>query len=48
MKRVLIIFISLFIITNAIADNKDITNLNFKTSVYIGKKGKSYEFVNSV
>jgi hypothetical protein len=47
MKRVLIIFISLFIITNAIADKKDITNLNFKPSVYIGKKGKSYEIVNS-
>ena len=47
MKRVLIIFISLFIITNAIADKKDITNLNFKPSVHKGKKGKSYEIVNS-
>ena len=47
MKRVLIIFISLFIITNAIADKKNITNLNFKPSVHKGKIGKSYEIVKA-
>ena len=47
MKRVLIIFISLFIITNAIADKKDITNLNFKPSVDKGKIGKAYEIVTA-
>jgi len=47
MKRVLIIFISLFIITNAIADKKDITNLNFKPSVHKGKIGKAYEIVKA-
>jgi hypothetical protein len=47
MKRVLIIFISLLIITNAIADKKNITNLNFKPSVHKGKTGKSYEIVKA-
>ena len=47
MKRVLIILISLFIITNAIADKKDITNLNFKPSVDKGKIGKAYEIVTA-
>ena len=47
MKRILTIFISLFIITNAIADKKDITNLNFKPSVHKGKIGKSYEIVKA-
>ena len=47
MKRILIIFLSLLIITNALADKKDITNLNFKPSVYKGKIGKSYEIVKA-
>jgi hypothetical protein len=47
MKRIIIIIISLFIITNAIADKKDITNLNFKPSVDKGKIGKAYEIVTA-
>ena len=47
MKRILIIFLSLLIITNALADKKDITNLNFIPSVYKGKIGKSYEIVKA-
>jgi len=47
MKKTLLIFISLFLITNANANKKDITNLNFKPSVNKGKIGKAYEIVNS-
>jgi len=47
MKKILILIISLFLITNVNANKKDITNLNFKPSVHKGKIGKSYEIVNS-
>ena len=48
MKNILFILIYLTLIPiKSFADKKDITNINFKPSVHIGKKGKSYEIVNS-
>ena len=47
MKKILIIIISLFLITNANANKKDVTNLNLKPSVYKGKICNSYEIVSS-
>ena len=47
MKKIFILIISLFLITNVSANKKDITNLNFKPSVDKGKIGKSYEIVKA-
>jgi len=47
MKKVFILIISLFLITNVNANKKDITNLNFKPSVDKGKIGKAYEIVKA-
>jgi len=48
MKQIVFIFILLTLTPiKSFADKKDITNINFKPSVHIGKKGKSYEIVNS-
>ncbi len=45
MKKLLgIIVLGLLFSGNAYA-NRDITNIQFKPSVYVGKKGKSYEIV---
>jgi hypothetical protein len=47
MRKIFILIISLFLITNVNANKKDITNLNFKPSVDKGKIGKSYEIVKA-
>ena len=47
MKKILrIIALSLLLSGNAYANTKDVTNLKFKPSRYIGKVGPSYEVVN--
>lgn len=47
MRKIFILIISLFLITNVNANKQDITNLNFKPSVDKGKIGKSYEIVTA-
>lgn len=47
MRKIFILIISLFLITNVNANKNDITNLNFKPSVDKGKIGKSYEIVKA-
>ena len=46
MKKIILIFFFNLIILNVHADTKNVTNLKFKPSRYIGKVGPSYEIVN--
>jgi hypothetical protein len=40
-----LIILIIFLFTNFAYANRDITNIQFKPSVYVGKEGKSYEIV---
>ena len=40
-----LIVLIIFLFTNFAYANRDITNIQFKPSVYVGKEGKSYETV---
>jgi hypothetical protein len=40
-----LIVLIIFLFTNFAYANRDITNIQFKPNIYVGKEGKSYETV---